>query len=162
MDLAAFSRRSFLGRLAIAPALAVPASIASADPVEAAAPPRITRLNALFADLRQLVAEEFPEFEVWGDILPEQVPSSDGSLHMAFLATSRPEPEPPRIEFAGAGLYEVNIEQWRKTDVRTRYVERAPKRHRLAGQFRFRAPDAAPGARWQYVPEAEFRLIRPA
>jgi hypothetical protein len=162
VDLAAFSRRSFLGRLAVAPALVVPTSIAGAKPVKPTEPSRITRLNALFGELRRLVADEFPEFEVWGDILPEQVPSRDGSLHMAFLASCPAKPEPPRIEFAGAGLYEVNIEQWRKTDIRTQYVERVPKRHRLAGQFRFRSPDAAPGARWQYVPEAEFRLIRPA
>lgn len=165
MDISSLSRRSFIGRLAAVPALAVPATLAGASVVEAAVIPdastRLDRLTAMLAHLRQLVTTEFPEFEIWGSILPNE-PTKNGSLHMAFIATYQPPPPPPILEFSGPGLYEVNISQWSKTDVRVQRLERTPKHHRFAGQFRFRSPNAAQGARWQYRPESEFRLIRPA
>lgn len=170
MDLGSLSRRSFIGKMASAatvvatPLVALPVVNAQAAETAVAATTlsRLERLNALFADLRQLVATEFPEFNVWGDILPDHLPAKSGALHVAFFATCPPPPEPTGIEFNGPGIYEISLTAWRDTDRRVQRLERAPKGHRYAGQFRFRFPRAPAHSGWKYAPESEFRLIRPA
>lgn len=170
MDLGSLSRRSFIAKMAsvasvaTTPLVALPVANAKTaeTAVGATALSRFDRLTALFGDLRQLVTTEFPEFNVWGEILPNHLPAKSGSLHMAFFATCPPPPEPTGIEFNGPGLYEISLTAWRDTDRRVQRLERAPKGHRYAGQFRFRFPHAPAHSGWKYAPESDFRLIRPA
>lgn len=168
MDIAMLSRRLFIGKLAGAAtvAAATPALTLSTEPganespALPSTPSRVERLHALFAELRQLVSDQFPEFKIVGDTISGDSRTDEISDFLGFAAFRPEPPKPPVIEYAGPGVYRISLRNWEERYVQVRHVERVPKGHKLAGQFRFRFPDAPVRSHWTYVPEADFRLIQ--
>ncbi|PIP00627.1 hypothetical protein [Pleomorphomonas carboxyditropha] len=159
--LSPLSRRAFIGKLAgaVTPALALPhAPLGPETVASSAAPSRFERLHCLLAEAQRLAAASFPEF----DFCPfPSVPGKDPCGVFGFLIFSRASSsEPPVIEYDGPGLYEIRLRQWSADFHQIHRVEMVPRRHRFAGQFRLRFPDAKPRARWWYVPRDDFLVIK--
>ncbi|SCM72294.1 exported hypothetical protein [uncultured Pleomorphomonas sp.] len=159
------SRRHFIGRLtSVATVAATPTVGLPTEPAVLggpAVPPatgRLDRLQRLLAEARRLAAEDFSDFDFRAFPLGEDEGRPD---LFGFVAMLKPEPpEPPVIEYDGPGLYEIRLKQWSADFHQIHRVEMAPRRHRFAGQFRLRFPDAKPRARWWYVPRDDFAVIK--
>lgn len=167
-DALPLSRRLFTGRLAgaVAALTASPAITLAPEPaaaelaVRAAAPSAADRLEVLISELQALLKDEFPGYEFMHAGLPFRpgaYPSSGGFL----IGAARLDPKPASIiEYDGPGIYEVAFKGCEGLRSQIRHLERVPRKHKLAGQFRFRFPDAPARSHWQYRPEADFQLIR--
>lgn len=165
------SRRHFIENLArigaaagVIPAatiLAEPA-VASADGLCSCLTGRMERLQTTFTRLRDIIATDFPEFEMLFDLAPPSVDEHPELTSFGLLAWKPNPVEAAVIEYDGPGIYEIKLAGWRDGYTQFRRLELAPKRHRFAGQFRFRWPDAPPHRFWTYREKSDFKLIRRA